>query len=222
MEITPTAQTAAAAAKTAAAAGEAETATGAAATDFQTFLTLLTTQLRNQDPLKPMESTEFVAQLASFSGVEQQIRTNDRLGDIFEALGGGASAGLADWIGKEVRAPAKGAFAGVPVEIATTPDPEADRAVLTVTNDFGQIVARRAVEPGARTIAWDGTDELGQGLPHGLYAFAVERYRGEELLGSAPGEVFGVVREVRLEDGAPSLILEGGGSVAVADVTALR
>lgn len=198
------------------------TSSASLADNFDTFLNILTAQIQNQDPLEPLDSSQFTEQLVQFSGVEQQIRTNDRLGDIFEALGGGASAGLADWIGKEVRAPAKGAFAGVPVEIATTPDPEADRAVLTVTNDFGQIVARRAVEPGARTIAWDGTDELGQGLPHGLYAFAVERYRGEELLGSAPGEVFGVVREVRLEDGAPSLILEGGGSVAVADVTALR
>ena len=47
--------------------------------DFETFLKLLTAQLRNQDPLQPMDSTEFVAQLASFSAVEQQVRANDRL-----------------------------------------------------------------------------------------------------------------------------------------------
>ncbi len=57
-----------------------------AGTDFQTFLTLLTTQLRNQDPLKPMDSTQFVAQLASFSAVEQQVRTNEKLAEIINLL----------------------------------------------------------------------------------------------------------------------------------------
>ena len=57
----------------------------AAAADFETFLSLLTTQLRNQDPLKPLDSTEFVAQLASFSAVEQQINTNAKLDAITNA-----------------------------------------------------------------------------------------------------------------------------------------
>ncbi|MBA3326649.1 MAG: hypothetical protein H0T41_15730 [Rhodobacteraceae bacterium] len=229
MEITPTAQTATAqgaAAQTAAAAkkqkGEEPAATGAAATDFQTFLTLLTTQLKNQDPLKPMESTEFVAQLASFSSVEQQIRTNDRLEDIFDALGGGTSAGLADWIGKEVRAPAQGNFAGVPVEIEATPLDGADRAVLVVKNDFGQVVARRAVEPAAEALSWNGQDELGASLPHGRYGFEIESYAGEDLLGTAAGQVFATVSEVRIEDGEQILVLEGGAKVALEDVTALR
>jgi flagellar basal-body rod modification protein FlgD len=54
--------------------------------DFQTFLTLLTTQLKNQNPLEPLDSTQFVAQLASFSSVEQQVKTNDRLADILDLL----------------------------------------------------------------------------------------------------------------------------------------
>jgi flagellar basal-body rod modification protein FlgD len=216
----PTAPAARAAAKTATA--EAGEAAGAAATDFQTFLTLLTTQLRNQDPLKPMESTEFVAQLATFSGVEQQIRTNDRLEAIFEALGGGTSAGLAAWIGREVRAPAKAGFSGVPVEIETTPLADADAATLVVTNDFGQVVARRTADPRAATLSWDGRDELGQGLPYGQYSFAVERYRDGALVATDPGEVFGAVTEVRIEDGAQVLVLEGGAKVPLETVTALR
>lgn len=219
MEITQTGQKAVAA-KPAAAADSA--APGAAAADFQTFLTLLTTQLRNQDPLKPMESTEFVAQLASFSGVEQQVRTNDRLEQIFNALGGGASAGLADWIGKEVRSAAKASFDGVPVEIEATPLEDADRATLVVTNDFGQVVARRAVDPRDATLSWNGEDELGRRLPDGLYGFAVESYKGEDLLGSTDGQVFSPVSEVRIEDGSPVLILAGGGKVSVDDISALR
>ena len=157
MEITPTtAATAAAARRSTEQAGSA----GALAADFQTFLTLLTTQMKNQDPLKPMESTEFVAQLATFSGVEQQVRANDRLDAIIEVLGGGA-AGLAEWIGREVRAPGKAAFEGEPVEVGFAPVAGADKAWLVVRNDFDQIVARLPVDPAADTVAWDGTDGMG-------------------------------------------------------------
>lgn len=191
-------------------------------TDFQTFLTLLTTQLRNQDPLKPMESTEFVAQLASFSGVEQQIRSNDRLDRILEVLSGGSPAGLASWIGRDVRAPVKAAFDGRPVEITVAPEPRADAAVLVVTNDFGQEVARRAVDPAASALAWDGMDASGRSLPHGTYGFEVERFAGEEPLGRSPGNVYDRVTEVRINDGTPVLRLAGGGEVALDAIDALR
>ena len=70
--------------------------------DFETFLTLLTAQMRNQDPLKPMDSTAFVAQLASFSTVEQQIETNAKLDKILDNFGASPSSQLTEWIGKEV------------------------------------------------------------------------------------------------------------------------
>jgi flagellar basal-body rod modification protein FlgD len=223
MEINPATAAAAARPEPApAAAAEAPAGSAAPATDFQTFLTLLTTQLRNQDPLKPMESTEFVAQLASFSSVEQQIRSNDRLDSILEVLSGGSPAGLADWIGKEVRAPVKAAFDGRPVEIAVDPEPRADRAMLVVTNDFGQEVARRAVDPAAQTLAWDGMDASGTSLPHGAYGFEVERFAGEDSLGRSPGGVFDRVTEVRLVDGTPTLRLAGGGEIKLDAIAAVR
>lgn len=201
---------------------EEKDAKGTIDSDFNTFLTLLTTQLQNQDPLKPMESTEFVAQLASFSSVEQQIRTNDQLERIFEALGGASPAGLASWIGKEVRAATQATYSGVPVDVGTTPNAEAERAVLTVTNDFGQVVAQREVDPAAATVSWDGRDALGTPLPNGKYSFAIESYAKDELIGTVPGEVYGKVSEVRIENGAPVLWLENGAKVATDAVTALR
>jgi flagellar basal-body rod modification protein FlgD len=197
-------------------------AAATAASDFQTFLTLLTAQMRNQDPLKPMESTEFVAQLASFSAVEQQIRTNDRLDAIAEVLGGGGHAGLAQWIGREVRAPVAAHFQGAPVEVEVEPTADADRAMLVVRNAFDQIVARRSVEPGQSRVAWDGQNAVGEAQPHGTYRFELESYRGDTLLGSSPGLVFAAVTEVRLEGGAARLIVAGGDAVAVEDVTAVR
>ena len=221
MDITPTTSAAASAATAKSTTKEEESKSGLAA-DFETFLTLLTTQMRNQDPLKPMESTEFIAQLAQFSSVEQQIRSNDRLDDILAALGGGSSAGLAAWIGREVRAPASADYTGDPVEIGVKTVEGADRAVLVVKNDFDSVIARRAIEAGATTATWDGTDDLGNAVPQGRYGFTVESYNGQTLLGSETGSVYGTVKEVRLVDGTPTLVLDGGDEVALDAVTALR
>lgn len=220
MEISP-AQLATMAGRSGAATTQ-DSASNELAGDFETFLRLLTTQMRNQDPLKPTDSTEFVAQLANFSGVEQQVRTNDSLGRIFDLLAGGDAGGMASWIGREVRAPGRAAFAGAPVDIGTVPVADADRTVLVVRNDFDQIVARRSLAAADGTLTWDGRDGAGNQLPHGTYGFSVESYRGETLLDTSDGLVFATVREVRLADGKTQLVLEGGGTVAVDDVTAIR
>jgi flagellar basal-body rod modification protein FlgD len=219
MEIVPTQSISAAAG---ARASEAASSGATAAADFQTFLTLLTSQLRNQDPLKPLQSTEFVAQLASFSAVEQQIRGNDRLDRIIEALSGGPAAGLAQWIGREVRAPVAANFQGMPVEVEVEPDPQADRALLVVRNAFDQVVARQPVDPTRASARWDGAGVGGEPQPHGAYSFTLESYRGEEPIGSTPGRVFAAVTEVRLADGRAELVLEGGERTRVDAVTAVR
>lgn len=218
MEISPTTPATGASSKR----SDVTAATNAVTGDFQTFLKLLTTQMRNQDPLKPVESTEFVSQLASFSGVEQQIRSNERLDSILEALSGGTPAGLAEWIGKEVRAPAKATYAGVPIEVGVTTLDGADRAVLVVRNDFDQVVARVPVAAGAGAATWDGTDDMGTPAAHGRYGFTLESYGGESLLGSEPGQIFATVGEVRIVDGEPVLVLEDGSQVSLDDISGVR
>ena len=224
MEINPT-TTAGAAGTPKAGASETAgsgTAAGAVTGDFQTLLTLLTTQMRNQDPLKPMDSTEFVAQLASFSAVEQQIRSNERLQGILDVLSGGSPAGLAEWIGRDVRVAAKAAFAGEPVEVAVEPVEGADKAVLVVNNDFGNEVARLPVAPDAREVSWDGRDEMGSTVAHGSYGFTLESYSGDTLMGTGAGKVFSRVQEVRMVDGAPVLVVEGGAQVPLDEIGGVR
>jgi flagellar basal-body rod modification protein FlgD len=220
MEITPT--TANPNSPAAVAKSATQESPNALAGDFQTFLTLLTTQMRNQDPLKPMESTEFVAQLASFSGVEQQIRANDRLDSILGVLSGGSADGLAAWIGREVRVPAKADFSGEALEVGMTPVEGADRTILVVQNDVGQEVARRAVTPQDGLVTWDGTDGYGTQVAHGRYGFTLESYIGDTLQDTQAGQVFAKVSEVRIEDAGPVLLTEGGGRVALDEVTAVR
>lgn len=196
---------------------------GGLTADFDTFLRLLTTQLKYQDPLQPMESTEFVAQLASFSAVEQQIGANTRLDSILSTLRSGASEGFADWIGKEVRAATSVAFTGAPVEIGVTPAAGADRAELVVRNDFGAEVARIAVDPAATSVTWDGTDASGAMPANGTYTFATESRAGETLIATSEGRVFATVTEVRRTDaGETELVLDTGDTVAASGVSAVR
>ena len=70
--------------------------------DFETFLRMLTVQMQNQDPLNPVDSSDYATQLATFSGVEQQVLTNDLLKSIAGTFGQGGTAQYAQWVGKEV------------------------------------------------------------------------------------------------------------------------
>lgn len=198
-----------------------EAGLSAAASDFETFLSLLTAQMRNQDPLKPMESTEFVAQLASFSSVEQQIRSNERLDAILQALTGGGAAGLADWIDREVRSAAPAPFDGAPLEVGTSPQAGATRAVLVIRSAAGEELGRLETDPRASSIYWEG--ETGtRRLPPGDYAFSVEYLDDETFLGATEGQTYARVREVRLDRDQPRLVLESGAEISPEDATAVR
>ena len=77
------------------------------ASNFETFLTLLTSQLKNQDPLSPVDSNQFTAQLTQMAGVEQQLLTNDLLKGLLAAQGGGGLTSAATYIGKEAPRPGR-------------------------------------------------------------------------------------------------------------------
>ncbi len=192
------------------------------ASDFETFLTLLTTQLQNQDPLKPLESTEFVAQLASFSAVEQQVRTNDALSRIQELLGGSPVSTLASWIGMEVRALRDATFDGTPVDVFAAPVEGADRADLVVRNPAGDVVQRMPVGQNDAVVQWTGTTIAGTPFASGRYRFEVESFQNGTLIRSEQAPVYGEVTEARLENGATMLVFSDGSQLPSDQVTAIR
>jgi flagellar basal-body rod modification protein FlgD len=192
-------------------------------TDFQTFLTLLTTQLQNQDPLKPLESAEFVAQLAQFSSVEQQIATNTSLGRILEAINGAGSGSLGDWLGRDVRAAVPIDHQGGPVEVfAPEPPAGALSAALVVRNQAGLEVRRIPMELRDRSAVWDGTRANGEPAPPGSYRFEIAYALPQNTVETKGGEVFARVLEARRTDDGIELALAGGGVARAADVTAVR
>lgn len=196
--------------------------TGMITSDFETFLVMLTTQMQNQDPLNPMDSTDFATQLATFSGVEQQVRTNDLLADLGTQFGVISLGQLAGWVGMEARSAAPVNFVGAAVEVFPDVPAIADQADLLVSDAQGRIVQKLAFDPTAAKLIWDGRDASGRLLPHGQYALAVQPYASGAALDMRAVETFARVTEVRQEAGQTVLILPGGIRQPAESITALR
>jgi flagellar basal-body rod modification protein FlgD len=189
--------------------------------DFNTFLTMLTTQLKNQDPLNPMDNSEYAVQLATFSGVEQQVKTNTLLESLGAQLGLSGLTTYAGWVGKDARADMPVWYSGKPVTLAAEPDPKADKAELVVTDATGAVVARQPVPLDARTVTWTGLDPQGVARPTGSYTFALESFTQGAWIATTPAEAY--VRVIEVRGGAtPTLVFEGGIEVEVTKITALR
>lgn len=189
--------------------------------DFDTFLKLLSTQLQYQDPLDPLESTDFAVQLATFSGVEQQVMTNELLVALGDTLAASSVADMANWIGTVIRAPMPAYFNGEPVTISPNPAAISDKVELVVTNEDGEEVERMEIPVSAEPIAWSGTDEYGIPYEEGVYFFEVVSYSEGDVILSEPAQIYGEVQEVVSEGGQILLVLEGDVAVASSQVTAL-
>ncbi len=189
--------------------------------DYETFLRMLTVQMQNQDPLNPIDSADYAVQLATFSGVEQQTRTNQLIEDL---IGRYALTGLTDLAGSVGQM----ALSAGPVWYDGTTAPEisaelangADRGVLVVRNLSGQVVAREDVAAGA--VSWSGTDITGAPLQRGVYSLSLESYAGDTQLSTQPVGTYGRVDEVRRDGDAVTLVLQGGIRLPAADLLALR
>ncbi|MEY4696485.1 MAG: flagellar basal body rod modification protein [Pseudomonadota bacterium] len=190
--------------------------------DFTTFLKMLTTQMQNQDPLNPIESTDYAVQLATFSGVEQQVRANQLLSDLSAQFSVMGMAQLAGWVGQEARAAAPVQFDGTPVTVMAKPAAMADSAVLVVTDPAGQTVARESLPLGGAPYLWLGAGPTGDRLPAGRYTLSVESRQGDNVLRTDPAEVYARITEARRDGGTVTLVLSGGVEVDASKITALR
>jgi flagellar basal-body rod modification protein FlgD len=157
-------------------------------TEMNQFLTLLTTQLKNQDPTQPTDPTQFVAQLAQFSTVEQLTQSNTTLTSISSSLNGVALGQYSALINHSIIGPAAGVTvpASGPVSTQMTftiTDPSLTRPYVAVTNDSGTLVTTLPVSGATGTVTFDGTDGRGNALPPGQYSVA--------LVGTATGAAAG-------------------------------
>jgi flagellar basal-body rod modification protein FlgD len=146
--------------------------------DFDTFLQLLTAQLANQDPLNPTDGTEFTAQLAQFSSLEQQINTNELLKQMINSQPDTQQAEAMSYIGKEILVPGDSFMLGETgnVEFNYDVDTKLESAKAVVYNSAGEKVHEFTVQTneGIHEILWDGKDAEGNRLPSDVYSIKVE------------------------------------------------
>ncbi len=196
-------------------------ASGFAGGDFETFLKMLTTQIRNQDPLNPMEGSDFAVQLATFSGVEQQVQTNDLLQKMTDQLGADSLTTYSEWIGRNVRTTGQVYLGADPLVMNIEPDPTADRVVLVTKDSYGRRVSTEDVGKGSGLVEWYGVDSSGQPLANGLYSFSLESYRGSKLIKTSDVATYTTVQEIQRNNGKITFVLEGGAKATLDQIDAL-
>ena len=154
--------------------------TSAAALDqnFDEFLQLLTTQLQNQDPLDPMDTTQFTNQLVEFSQVEQQLKTNDTLSSLLSLQTVNMTSLGVSFIGKNVQAEGStfsstnsGQSVNLAYSVASTPA----TGTISITDANGNVVYNTPINltSGTHDFTWNGTETDGTQAPAGTYTLTV-------------------------------------------------
>lgn len=175
------------------------------------FLTLLVTQLKNQDPLKPVSNEGFIAQLAQFSQLEQSMRLVKLMEQSLDPKIGGRQFSVVSLIGRQVR------FRGDGVELkdgraVIAYDLAADAAAVRVDLRDGQGKLVRSLYPGAQAagqqeIQWDGLDDDGDPMPEGLYHVTVTATGPDGTTVAATVSSRRTVTGLRIVDDRPMLLL---------------
>lgn len=192
--------------------------------NFETFLTLLTTQLKNQDPTAPMDSNQFTQQLVQFSQVEQQIQTNTNLNSLL-AQGSTMSAAYAtSYLGKMVsvtngQASLQDGAANWTYTLGAT----ASEANLTITNDKGRVVFTGPAADktaGTHSFTWNGKDNNGNALPGGAYKLTVTAAANDGAKVTSSVASAGMVSQIDMTGGAPQFVI-GNMQVSLAEIAAV-
>lgn len=180
------------------------------ASNFETFLTLLTTQLRNQNPLDPMDTNQFTQQLVQFAGVEQQLKTNDTLTALLSSTQTAQAGTALNLVGKTVTAYG---------DTALLDDGEASWSInapkdgltakVTVRDAKGAVVFSddTSLKYGDQAYEWDGVKSDGSRASEGLYTLSVEARDVSGNLVQVTSEVSGVVDGIDLSTGEAVLLI---------------
>jgi len=191
--------------------------------NFSTFLTLLTTQLKKQDPTSPMDSNDFTQQLVMYSQVEQQIGTNDNLKTLIAQGTSNAAAMTTGYLGKKVSI-TNGNASLTNGSATWTYNLESTAASnqITISDSRGRIVyaGTGQTAAGNNTFTWDGKDNNGNQLPDGTYKLTVTAadLAGNTVTSSVAS--VGTVTQIDMTGNEPQLIV-GHMELGLGDIAAV-
>jgi len=193
--------------------------------DLNKFLTLLVTQLQNQDPLDPMDANEFTSQLVQFASVEQQIFQNANLEKLLNIQETNQISSMVDFIGNQVE------FVGqtLPVESGTAEfnysmPPGAVSADINIANSSGNNVFNVGADTnsGEHSFNWNGLDKNGNQVSDGIYTLLVSAKDHAGSLLTVDHKVFGTVTGAGVEDGKVTMFIGDKLSIAQDAIIAVR
>jgi len=195
------------------------------AENFNTFLSLLTTQLKNQDPMSPLDSNQFTQQLVQMTGVEQQLNTNDLLKQLVGNTATGISTAVS-MIGKNVKAVSDDAnITGGKAQWIINVPAEATDAKVQIVDSSGAVLHVESLgdlKAGDHPFTWNGKDQTGKQLADGgPYTLKVS---ATDASGASVGPinyVQGVVSGVEQSNGSTYLSINGG-KVTADKVTSIQ
>jgi flagellar basal-body rod modification protein FlgD len=179
--------------------------------NFTTFLSLLTTQLQNQDPLSPMDTNQFTQQLVEFAQVEQQLKSNDQLGTLVSLQQTAQNTAALDFVGKNVAV----AGANAPLSGGTATwslsSPKPAMASISIANAAGETVysTTQSLNAGAQPFTWNGQDSSGTQWPDGNYTISVTAKDANGQAVSVPTSIEAVVDSADLTQSPPVLSIAG-------------
>ncbi|UYN98179.1 MAG: flagellar hook assembly protein FlgD [Devosia sp.] len=194
------------------------------AQNFDTFLNILTTQLKNQNPLDPLDTNQFTQQLVQFTGVEQQLKTNDFLEALLTNTQQAFRADAVSYIGKQVTASGKTAeLKDGGAYWAYNADANVANATVTIKNAAGSVVYTEtgSLNAGPGSFLWDGMGTDGNKQADGVYTIEI---KGTNLAGNTvqvSTSSIGVVSAVDFSGSEPMLTV-GKNKIALSDVTDVR
>lgn len=180
--------------------------------NFQTFLTLLTTQLQNQNPLDPLDTNQFTQQLVQFAGVEQQLRTNDQLSNLVSMQQTTQATQALDFVGKN--AVVDGSTATMTNNAATWQlgIPTASTLTVNIANSTGQNVfsGSYGVNGGDdQVFSWNGLGNDGTQWPDGKYTLTATAADASGNPVAVSTQIQGQVNSVDLTQSPPLLSIGG-------------
>jgi len=188
--------------------------------NFNEFLTLLTTQLQNQNPLDPLDTNQFTQQLVQFASVEQEINMNTQLQTLVSLQQTAQDTQALAFVGQTVTVNGSTAALAAGGQAQWTYNPTSPAtATFTVTNATGQTVFTQSgtVQPGSQQFTWNGVGNNGQQNPPGNYTLSVTATDTSGKSVAIPTTVTGVVSSVDVSKNPPLLNI-GGQSYKVSQI----